>query len=136
MTIYRPPALDKANPIVSPLDGRITPYFQRFWQNLSFAAADGGEAGSGVAALETAVSAINGQITTLNLGKVAKNQSTGWSAPTGTASKSGFSTYAAPTISNPPTQAEVQAIASHLQALSQHLKALIDGLMSADVIDI
>lgn len=175
MAIYRPPALDKANPIVNPVDGRITPYFQRFWQNLSFTAADGGGAAASVAALQSAVSTINGQITVINValagkaplaspaltgnptaptqaagnsstrlattafvaaGFVARNASTGWGAPTGTASKAAFVTYTAPAISAPPTAAEVQAIADHVEVLSQRLKALIDGLLAADVIDV
>jgi hypothetical protein len=36
--------------------------------------------------------------------------------------KDGADIYAAPTISNPPTQAEVQAIADALAAVSQRLK--------------
>lgn len=53
-----------------------------------------------------------------------------WAAPTGTASRSTFATYAAPVISNPPTQAEVQAVADATQANSQRLKALIDDLQA------
>src|SRR4051812_35516527 len=113
MAIYRPPALDKAAPIVSVADGRITPYFQRFWQNLAFTAADGGQAAADLS------------------GKVDKNTSTGWGGLTGPASKASFATYTAPIVSNPPTQAEVQAIATALQAHSQHLKAVIDALLTA-----
>ncbi len=36
--------------------------------------------------------------------------------------KDGATTYTAPTISNPPTQAEVQAIADALEAVSDRLK--------------
>jgi hypothetical protein len=36
--------------------------------------------------------------------------------------KDGADIYAAPTISNPPTQAEVQAIADALEAVSNRLK--------------
>lgn len=53
-----------------------------------------------------------------------------FAAMTGTASRATFATYAAPTISNPPTQAEVQAIADAVQTISQHLKALIDDLLA------
>lgn len=49
----------------------------------------------------------------------------GWEAPTGTVERDTFATYTAPVISNPPTQAEVQAIANHLQLISRHLAALI-----------
>jgi hypothetical protein len=36
--------------------------------------------------------------------------------------KDGATIYTAPTISNPPTQAEVQAIADALEAVSERLK--------------
>ena len=39
-----------------------------------------------------------------------------------TVQKDGADIYAAPTISNPPTQAEVQAIADALEAVSNRLK--------------
>lgn len=117
MTLYRAPTLDKAAPIVDPATGRITPYFQRFWQNLSFTADTASEASADVT------------------GKVDKNTSTGWTACTGTALKSGFATYTAPVISAGYVQAEVQAIANATQANSRTLKALIDALLAAEVID-
>lgn len=52
-----------------------------------------------------------------------------WTAATGTASRATFATYTAPVISNPPTQAEVQAIADAVQVLSQRTKAVIDDLI-------
>jgi hypothetical protein len=52
-----------------------------------------------------------------------------WTAATGTASRATFATYTAPVISNPPTQAEVQAIADAVQVLSQRAKAIIDDLI-------
>jgi hypothetical protein len=103
-TTFRPPALDKAAPIVNVSDGRITPYFQRFWQNLTFTASDNPY--------------------------VAVATFTTWSAATGTAERTTFATYTSPTISNPPTTGEVQAIADHLQILSRRMKALIDDLKS------
>lgn len=59
---------------------------------------------------------------------------TGWAAATGTADRTAFATYAAPTIGNPPTQAEVQAVANHVQVLSRHLKALEDDLIAHGLI--
>jgi len=41
---------------------------------------------------------------------------------TATIQKDGNALYTAPTISNPPTQAEVQAIADAVQAISDRLK--------------
>ena len=122
MPIFKPPALDKAAPIVDE-SGRITPYFQRFWQNLSFTAAAGAE---GAFDFGPQISTINTQITALQTGKASKL--TGFTAATGTADRSTFATYTAPTISASPTQAEVQAIANHLQIISRHLKAMIDDL--------
>jgi hypothetical protein len=122
MPIFKPPALDKAAPIVD-ASGRITPYFQRFWQNLSFTAAAGAE---GAFDYGPQITTINGQITTINTTKA--NKLSTFTAATGTADRSTFATYAAPTISASPTQAEVQAIANHLQVISRHLKAIIDDL--------
>lgn len=116
MAIFKPPALDKAAPIVDPATGRITPYFQRFWQNLSFTAAEGAAAAPSVA------------------NKVDKGTSGGWSAPTGASSKAAFATYTAPVISASPTQAEVQAIANAVQVLSQHMKALIEAGVSSGLL--
>lgn len=65
---------------------------------------------------------------------VAKSTTSGWGSPTGTADRAAFATYTAPTISNPPTQAEVQAVADAMQVLSRHLKALIDDLKAKGVI--
>lgn len=117
MTLYRPPALDKAAPIVNPVDGRITPYFQRFWQNLSFTAGDAAQESADVS------------------NKVDKNTSTGWTAPTGTSLKGGFATYTAPAISASPTQAEVQAIANALQNVSRTMKALVEAGLTSELLD-
>lgn len=61
--------------------------------------------------------------------QVVGPRDTGWSADTGTADKSAHATYTSPTISNPPTQAEVQAISDALQAATQQIKALKDALI-------
>lgn len=113
-TVVRLPALDWKSPIVM-ADGRPSPYFQRFWQTMT-------------------VKVTVGEGASVDLsGKVDKNHSTGWAAASGTSSKATYATYTAPAISNPPTQAEVQALANHVQVLSQHLKAVVDGLMTASV---
>jgi hypothetical protein len=61
-------------------------------------------------------------------------QKTGWTAPTGTATKTGFATHVTQVISNPPTQAEVQAIDDSLVAASEALKALIDDFVSFKIL--
>jgi hypothetical protein len=116
MTTFRLPALDWAAPIVDASTGRVTPYFQRFWQNVSLQADTG-------AAVAPDVS-----------NKVSKGTSTGWSACTGTSLLGGFTTYTAPAISASPTQAEVQAIANGLQNVSRAVKALIDAGLTSELL--
>lgn len=103
------PGLDWKVPIVDPFTGVPTPYLQKQWLFMSVKV-DVGESSA----------------TDLS-GVVHKGTSTGWGAATGTGLKTTFATYEAPTISNPPTQAEVQAVANAVQSLSQHMKALIDA---------
>jgi len=74
------------------------------------------------------------QLTELATSFVGVVGASGWTAATGTADRSTFATYTAPTISNPPTQAEVQAVANAVQILSRHMKALIDDLKAAGAI--
>lgn len=59
---------------------------------------------------------------------VSQDVGAAWAAATGTASRATFATFAGQTITNPPTQAEVEAIDDHVVILSQRLKALIDDL--------
>lgn len=113
MPTFKPPALDKAAPIVDPNTGRITPYFQRFWQNLAFTAAEGASVAPNVS------------------NKVDKGVSAGWSAPTGTQSKSAFTTYVAPSASGSYSQAQMQAVMDQLQVVSQHLAAVISGNLAS-----
>lgn len=114
MATFKPPALDKAAPIVDPQTGRITPYFQRFWQNLAFTAAEGASVAPDVS------------------NKVSKGLSTGWSSPTGTQSKSAWTVYGAPTASATYSQAQMQAVMDHLQVVSQHLAAVISGNLASE----
>lgn len=58
--------------------------------------------------------------------KVIGARQTGWTAATGTALLGAFNANQAFTVSNPPTQAEVQAIAAALVATRQRTKALED----------
>lgn len=59
---------------------------------------------------------------------VQQDQGPAWAAATGTAARTTFATYAGQTVSNPPTQAEMQAIDDHVKLLSQRMKALVDDL--------
>lgn len=56
------------------------------------------------------------------------NVQTGWGTPSSTLARTTFATYAGAVISNPPTQAEVQAINDALVIVSQRLGALITDL--------
>jgi K+-transporting ATPase c subunit len=57
-----------------------------------------------------------------------------WQTPSGTSARATFAAYSAPTISNPPTQAQVQAVADALQTVSQHLVALITDLRASNTL--
>lgn len=59
---------------------------------------------------------------------VPKNAGDAWAAPTGTEARTAYAAYVSATISDPPTQAEVQVMSDGLQAVSQHLVALIADL--------
>jgi len=58
------------------------------------------------------------------------NKQTGWGTPSGTLARTTFATYAGQTISNPPTQAEVQALDDALVIVSRRLGALITDLLA------
>lgn len=60
----------------------------------------------------------------------SQNLQTGWTAPSGTIARTTFATYTAAAISNPPTQAEVQAIANAVQNVSRGFGALVNDLMA------
>ncbi len=62
------------------------------------------------------------------LQQVIGPRKTGWTVATGTANRGTFATFTPQTISNPPTQAQVQTISDHVVILSQRMKALIDDL--------
>jgi len=58
------------------------------------------------------------------------NTQTGWGTPSSTLARTTFATYAGQAISNPPTQAEVQAIDDALVIVSQRLGAIITDLLA------
>lgn len=82
----------------------------------------------------TGFNILTGMVYRVNNVQVVAARQTGWSAATGTATRSAIATYSAPTISSPPTQAEVQAIADALQAWSRRTKALGDDLATHGLI--
>lgn len=93
-------------------------------------------AGTASAAATAAVAAQNRADDAYDLAATKADKSTGasWAAPSGTEARTGISAYSAPTISNPPTQAEVQAIADAVQTLSRAVVALITDLRATGAI--
>jgi hypothetical protein len=67
-------------------------------------------------------------------GTVSYPLRTGWTAPTGTAQRSGFATYTAPTIALVFDPTQTQSIADGLQDVSRTLKALLDDLRTSNLI--
>lgn len=59
---------------------------------------------------------------------VRQDQTPAWADPTGTLDRTTFASASSFTVSNPPTQAEVQAIAAHVVLLSERLAALLTDL--------
>jgi len=116
--------------------------FQRWWQKAvegvenAVAAIEGSQAdidanAANLAAAEVSLASLDARLDAYDLlSLVLQDQGPAWAAATGTADRTTYATYTAPTISGPPTQAEVQAIANHVQVLSERLKALIDDLQA------
>lgn len=67
--------------------------------------------------------------------KVIGARQTGWTAATGTALLGAFNANQSFTVSNPPTQAEIQAIANALVANRQRTKALEDAMRTHGLIN-
>lgn len=149
----RIPRLNRQVPIVD-RDGTPSNQFQRLWQGFAEAseqidavqqeqidavtaaqaaadaaqaAADAAEATAGTVGADLTAHVANPDP---HPGYVREDQTATWGAPTGTATRTTFATYAAPSISASPTQAEVQALADHVQILSERLAALIDDLQA------
>ncbi|CAA3004849.1 Hypothetical predicted protein, partial [Olea europaea subsp. europaea] len=60
---------------------------------------------------------------------------TGWGAPSGTLNRAAYSSYAGQTVSNPPTQAQMQALDDAVALLSKTVAALLTDLYSASALD-
>jgi hypothetical protein len=59
---------------------------------------------------------------------VLQDQTSAWTSATGTGSRTALASYAGQTVSNPPTQAEMQALDDALKAHSQAMVQLINDL--------
>lgn len=61
--------------------------------------------------------------------------SAGWGAASGTLSRAAYAAYAGQTISNPPTDVEVQALDDAVKLLSQTVAALLTDLRTQKLIN-
>jgi hypothetical protein len=61
------------------------------------------------------------------------NVESGWGTPSGTLARTTFASYAGQTISNPPTQAEVQALDDAVVIASRRLAALITDILAVNL---
>lgn len=59
---------------------------------------------------------------------VVGGEGAAWAAATGTEDRTALAAYAGQVVSNPPTQAEVQALDNAVVALSRHVVAAINDL--------
>lgn len=57
-----------------------------------------------------------------------------WTAATGTISRAAYASYAGQTVTNPPTQAEMQALDDAVKAMSQAVVGLITDLKANGVL--
>ena len=87
-------------------------------------------ANTDITALNTAVNGLDTRIDAYDALApfVRQDQTTAWSAATGTAARTALASYAGQVVSNPPTQAEMQALDDAAKAISQHVVALINDL--------
>jgi len=63
--------------------------------------------------------------------QVVGARKSGWGSPSGTLSRAAYASYAGQTVSNPPTQAQMQALDDAVKALSQRVAALLTDLHAA-----
>jgi hypothetical protein len=89
-----------------------------------------------VAAVEAAVLALDARIDAYDALDpfVRQDQTAAWADSTGTGSRATFATFAGQAVSNPPTQAEAQAIDDHLVIISRRLGQLINDLRTVSVL--
>ena len=126
------------SPIVDPATGAPNAQLQQFWQqfangitaNIDAAAAAQSDASGALAVANAAQATADSKLdqATADGLYVSQGAPATWGTPTGVFDRTTFVAYIAPTISNPPTQAEVQGVANALQSHSQHLAALISDL--------
>lgn len=62
-----------------------------------------------------------------------ENVQTGWGTPSGTLARTTFASYAGQTVSNPPTQAEMQTLDDAVVIVSRRLAALVTDLLAVNL---
>lgn len=62
-----------------------------------------------------------------------ENVQTGWGTPSGTLARTTFASYTGQTVSNPPTQAEMQALDDAVVIVSRRLAALVTDLLAVNL---
>lgn len=90
------------------------------------ATTDAATAQATATAAATAAAAANSNANT----RVLKSAGPAWANATGTALRTALAAYTGQTVSNPPTQAQVQQIDDALVVLSGHVVAIINDLKS------
>ncbi len=104
----------------------------------------------GLAALDTTVTDLDGTVAAADAAIVSldaridaydalapfvrQDQGAAWTAATGTEARTALAAYAGQTISNPPTQAEVQTLDDAVKAIGQHFVAFINDARSNGVL--
>lgn len=104
---------------------------------LALTQADLATAVADIAATQAALTVVQDDITGLQttvLDAVLKDQTAPWATPTGTFARTTFAAYAGQTVSNPPTQAEMQALDDVVKGMSQRFAALISDLRGNGVL--
>lgn len=93
-----------------------------------------------LATAEAAIVVLDGRVDTIEAFTnfdpryVRQDQGAAWTAATGTDARTALASYAGQTVSNPPTQAEMQTLDDAVKAVSQHLVALINDARSNGVL--
>lgn len=139
------PSIQQIIPIVEPGSGIPTAQFVTWWNSLVKQSLAGLDSTTGLVEQTGASSFAKRAIGTASAVSiptfqqcedryVAQKATTAWATPTGTFDRTTFAAYAGQTVSNPPTQAQVQAIDDAVKLISQHLAALISDLRANGVL--
>lgn len=127
--------------------GRAALVFQRWWQSvvekieaaisaIEGNAADIAAATGDIASAAVSLASLDSRIDAYDALApfVRADKTPAWVNPTGTLARTTYAAATAFTVSNPPTQAEVQAIAAHVVILSQRLAAALTDLRANDTL--